>query len=69
MGKIQARLIDGMKFMWDGQDYESIEEAEKVQAQYEKEKFETRIVEEDGKIHVYTRRVVTEVVVEGSPPP
>ena len=62
------RYFDGMKFMWDGIDYESADDAKKAQAEYEKENFETRIVEEEDKIHVYTRRVVTEITVEGPPP-
>ena len=68
MAAPQARVIDGKKFMWDGREYESAAEAEKAKGEYEKERFETRIVEEDGKIHVYTRRVVTEVKVEGPAP-
>jgi hypothetical protein len=64
----RARIFDGMKFMWDGREYDSTEEAQKVRAEYEKERFEVHVVEEDGKIHVYTRRVVAEVVVEGPPP-
>ena len=68
MAKPIARVIDGMKFMWDGEDYESREAAEEKCAAYGKERFETRIVEEDGTIHVYSRRVVTEVVVDGAPP-
>jgi hypothetical protein len=63
-----ARVIDGMKFMWDQTEYNSVEEAEKAKAGYEKDNFETRIVEEDGRTRVYTRRVVTEVVVDGPPP-
>jgi hypothetical protein len=63
-----ARFIDGMKFMWDGKEYRNNEEAGKTQAEYEKRKFTTRIVEENGKILLFTRRVVTEVVVEGNQP-
>lgn len=68
MAKVRAKIIDGMKFMWNGEDYESIDDAKKVQADYEKENFETRVVEEDGTFHVYSRRVVAEVVVDGPPP-
>ena len=68
MAKPVARVIDGMKFMWDGEEYESLDAATKVQAEYEKEDFETRVVEEDGTFHVYSRRVVTEIVVDGAPP-
>ena len=68
MAEIRGRLIDGVKFMWDGRDYETADEAAKVKEEYEQEAFETRIVEEGDKYHVYTRRVVTEVEVEGAPP-
>ena len=61
-------LIDGKKFMWDGKEYESKEDAEKAAGEYATEKFETRIVEENDTVHVYTRRVVTEIVLEGAPP-
>jgi hypothetical protein len=64
----RGKVIDGKKFMWDGREYETADEAKQVQAEYEKENFETRLVEEDGKFFVYSRRVVTEVVVEGPPP-
>ena len=68
MAEPRARIIDGKKFMWDGREYENEAEADKAGEEYEKESFETRTVEEDGKVHVYTRRVVAEVAAEGSPP-
>jgi len=68
MAEPKSRIIDGMKFMWDGKDYESNEEAERAKAEYEENSFQTRLVEEDGKLRVYTRRVVKDVVVDGSPP-
>ena len=39
-------------------------EAQKVKAEYESNKFETRIIEEENKFYLFTRRVVTEVVVD-----
>lgn len=62
------KIIDGKKFMWDGETYEGMEKAKTAQEEYKKNNFETRIVEEEGKPLVYTRRVVTEVVVEGNAP-
>jgi hypothetical protein len=67
MQELRSRIIDGMKFMWDGNDYASAEEAESAMAKYSADSFETRMLEEDGTLHVYTRRVVKDVVVEGSP--
>ncbi len=64
-----AKVIDGKKFMWDGKPYDGEKEAREIISGYEKENFETRMLEEEGKYLVYTRRVVTEVVVEGEAPP
>ena len=67
---VEEVMYDGSsKFMWDGEIYESPEEAENKSKEYEESKFEVRLVEKGGKYLVYTRRVVTEVVVEGAPPP
>ncbi len=63
-----VKTIDGKKFMWDGQTYDSKVKAQEVISNYEKDKFETRLIKEEDKYFVYTRRVVTEVVVEGPPP-
>jgi hypothetical protein len=60
--------FDGKKFMWDGTPYDTKAAAEEVAAKYREDDFETEIVEEDGVFGVYTRRVVTEIVVEGPPP-
>jgi hypothetical protein len=62
------KVIDSKKFMWDGKEYESEADAKAAKEKYEKEEFETQLMEEEGMYLVYTRRVVTEVVVEGAPP-
>ena len=67
MAEPRARVIDDKKFMWDGRDYASLEEAEEPRRGYQAEGFETRIVEEDECVHVYTRRVVSAAAIE--PPP
>ena len=59
-----AKKIDGKKFMWDKGHYPTEEEAHAKMAGYEKDGFETECVEEGGTYLVYTRRVVTEIVVE-----
>ncbi len=69
MADPRARVFDGYKFMWDWKDYPGLDEAQKAAEGYRKDNFETRIAEEDGKVQLYTRRVVTKVVVEGQPPP
>jgi hypothetical protein len=61
------KIIDGKKYMWDGEDYESKSAAEENILKYGNDGFDTQLIEEDGKYLVYTRRVVTEIVVEGAP--
>ena len=63
-----VRLLDGRKFMWDGEAYDSRAAAEAKRSDYEARQFETQLIEEDAKFLLYTRRVVKEVVVEGEPP-
>ncbi len=58
-----AMVSDGKKFMWDGQLYDSDGDAVQAADSYQKDNFETRILAEGGKFLVYTRRLVTEVVV------
>jgi hypothetical protein len=63
-----SKIIDGKKFMWDGITYESEMDAQDAKKTFEEEGFEVERVEEEGKPLLYTRRVVTEIVVEGEPP-
>jgi len=51
-------VSDGKKFMWDGCNYATREEASTMQAACQSEGFEVRVVEEGGKFFVYTRRTV-----------
>ncbi len=64
-----AKVIDGKKFMWDGEVYESEKDAQEVKKKYEKDDFEVELIQEENQFFLYTRRVVTEIVVEGEPPP
>ena len=59
-----ATKIGGKKFMWDKGNYFTEEEAHEKMAQYAKDGFETECVEENGKYLVYTRKLVTEIVLE-----
>ena len=59
-----AEQINGKKFMWDKGNYSTEAEAKEKMAKYEKDGFETRLVKEEGKFLVYTRRSVTEIVLE-----
>jgi len=56
--------IDGKKFMWDKGNYSSEAEAKEKIVKYEKDGFETWLVKKEGKFLVYTRRIVTEIVLE-----
>ncbi|MGD8534673.1 MAG: hypothetical protein PVF66_02410 [Candidatus Aminicenantes bacterium] len=56
--------IDGKKFMWNKRNYSTEAEAKEKMDAYEKDGFETRLVKEEGIFLVYTRRVVTEIILE-----
>ncbi len=62
-------FFERSKFMWDGESYDSHPAAETKKSEYEAKGFETRLIEEEGKAFLYTRRVVKEIVIEGGPPP
>ena len=59
-----ATKIGGKKFMWDKGDYSTKKEALEKMVRYKKDGFEAECVEENGKHLVYTRRLVTEIVLE-----
>ena len=61
----RARFFDGRKFMWDGVEYEEQQKADEAQRQYRENGFDVGSCTEDGKVLLYTRRNVTEVVVGG----
>lgn len=60
-----SKLFDGKKFMWDGLEYTTADEAKNVATGYSQNGFETRVDAEDGKHYVYSRKEVKEVVVSG----
>jgi len=64
----EAIYEDSRKFMGDGEIYESHQDAEAKKNEYEGNNFEVRIVEEGGQHYIYTRRVVTEIIIEGEAP-
>lgn len=61
------KIIDDKKYMWDGEEYETVAAAQQNLAKYRKDGFQTKLIEEEGKYLVYTRREVKEIVVEGEP--
>ena len=60
----KVRFFDGKKFMWDSEEYADKKEAKEAQKKYSEKGFEVQSCGEGGKVLLYTRRVVTEVVVE-----
>ena len=62
-----VKIIIGKKFMWDGYDYPEKENALEAAQKYKNDGFETEVIENENKFFVFTRRVVKEVVIEGSP--
>jgi hypothetical protein len=60
----KVRYFDGKKFMWDSQEYSDKKAADEAEKKYTADGFEVQSCKEDGKVLLYTRRVVTEVVVQ-----
>ena len=52
-----AQKIDGKKFLWDGVNYESRDEAQQALEGYKEQGFEVELVEQDDKVLLYSRRV------------
>ena len=61
------KIMDGKKYMWDGEDYESKAAVQENISKYGHDGFETKLVEAEGQYLVYTRRLVTEIKVDGEP--
>jgi len=62
-----ARVFDGKKFMWDGRSYDKEQEMSQVKQEYLDQGFEVQSVKEEGTYYLFSRRVIKEVVVDGSP--
>jgi len=53
-----TQKFDGKKFLWDGVNYESRDEAQKALEAYKDKGFDVELVEsDDGQFMVYSRRV------------
>lgn len=63
-----VRYESNSKFMWDGEIYEDMEGMESKKRDYEGNNFEVRVFDQDGKYLLYTRRVVKEIVLDGTSP-
>jgi hypothetical protein len=60
----KVRFFDGKKFMWDSEEYPDKKAAKETEKKYSADGFEVQSCSEDGKVLLYTRRIVTEVVAE-----
>jgi len=56
-------VIDGKKFLWDGQVFATCDDASRQSDAYTKDNFEVQMVEVSGSYLLYTRRVIKEVAV------
>jgi hypothetical protein len=59
-----VKILDEKKYMWDGRTYMSESEANTIKEEYEKNNFETLMVQEEEKYFLLTRRIVTEIEIE-----
>lgn len=59
-------IIQGKKFMWDGQVFDTRDECLHQAETYRSDNFEVQLVEQDAKFLLYTRRPVKEVVASKS---
>ena len=55
-----VRYFDDKKFMWDGKEYETEQEAKDKEQEYGQDDFRVKIVQDESSWLVYTRRVVSE---------
>ena len=65
---LKSEKFDGKKYMWDGKTYQTKDLAKDAENTYKQNGFETKIISEDDLYSIYTRRVVTEIVLEGEAP-
>jgi hypothetical protein len=62
-----ARNFDGKKYMWDGRSHSNEQEMNDTKKAYLGKGFKVQVVEEEKQYFLFSRRLVTEVVVEGQP--
>jgi len=59
-----VKFFDEKKFMWDGKTYINKSEATDIKTEYERNNFDTRMIQEEENYFLFTRRVVTEIVLD-----
>jgi len=60
------RKFDEKKFGWDGEEYESKTIAEQKARECRQNGFDIRVIEENGKFYVFTRREARVTVSDSS---
>jgi hypothetical protein len=60
-------VVDNKKYMWDGVEHANEGEANAAAEKYAAAGFEIHRITEKETVYLFTRRVVTEVKVEGAP--
>ena len=60
----KTRFFEGKKFLWDGEEYDNKGKAKSVEKKYTEKGFEVRMWRENEKVLLYTRRIVTEIVLD-----
>ena len=67
MGVEIAKVFDGKKYMWDGEEYEDESSAKEKAEKYKEDHFEVQVIAgEEGKFLVYSRRIAAQQSAEGS---
>ena len=67
MGAEIAKVFDGKKYMWDGEEYDDESSAKEKAENYRGDNFEVQVVaSEEGKFLVYSRRIAAQQTAEGS---
>ncbi len=61
-----SRKFEGKKYMWDGSEHNEETEARGALESYVSNGFDAKQIEEGGAFYVFTRKLVTEVKVEGN---
>ncbi|NNG17320.1 MAG: hypothetical protein HKM89_12650 [Gemmatimonadales bacterium] len=60
----RARFFEGKKYMWDGTEYEREAQGREVEKEYTANGFDVRVCCEEGKVFVYSRRVISAAAVD-----
>ena len=62
-----SRRFEGKKFMGDGHAYTTEAEAQEKAQVYREKGFQVELVAQDGRLYLFTRREIKEIVVEEKP--